>query len=210
MDKVQSAQRNEYPYSTELDTIPREMLEMICHFLNAEDVAHLSGVSHSLNMSLSQRAVAIGTTGISKALSEGRADQAFSMLTSFCKWLGSAHVKFSLNEKLQVWKSLLNFLQDMRTSVKISKAGLSGRSTSQRVKRQTLYPMNCYNSCNTFVRNGFANFSPKGRFSSKPIPASRSSSLLIICKEVSLLERLEWIQPKLLPHQNQLHGWGRV
>jgi hypothetical protein len=109
MYKVQPAQRNEYPYSTELDTIPLEILEMICHFLNAEDVAHLSGVNHSLNMSLSQRVVAIGTTDISKALSDGRADQAFSMLTSFCKWLGSAHVKFSLNEKLQVWKSLLDF-----------------------------------------------------------------------------------------------------
>ncbi len=109
MDKVQSAQRNEYPYSIELDSIPREMLEMICHFMNAEDIAHLSGVNHSLNMSLSQRAVEIGKAGIGKALSDGRADQAFSMLTSFCKWLGSAHVQLSLNEKLRVWETLLDF-----------------------------------------------------------------------------------------------------
>jgi len=108
MDKVQLAQRNEYPHSIELDSIPRELLEMICHFLNSEDLAQLSGVNHSLNMSLSQRAVEIGKAGIVKALSDGRADQAFSMLTSFCKWLGSAHVQFSLNEKLQIWESLLD------------------------------------------------------------------------------------------------------
>ena len=80
MDKVQLAQRNEYPHSIELDSIPRELLEMICHFLNSEDIAQLSGVNHSLNMSLSQRAVEIGKAGIVKALSDGRADQAFSML----------------------------------------------------------------------------------------------------------------------------------
>ena len=108
MDKVQVAQRHEYPHSIELDSIPRELLEMICHFLNSEDLAQLSGVNHSLNMSLSQRAVEIGKAGIGKALSDGRADQAFSMLTSFCKWLGSAHVQLSLNEKLQIWESLLD------------------------------------------------------------------------------------------------------
>ena len=123
MDKVQLAQRNEYPHSIELDSIPRELLEMICHFLNSEDLAQLSGVNHSLNMSLSQRAVEIGKAGIVKALSDGRADQAFSMLTSFCKWLGSAHVQFSLNEKLQIWESLLDcaghasLIKDQQSSV---------------------------------------------------------------------------------------------
>lgn len=109
MDKVQPAQRNEYPYSTELDSIPRELLEMICHFLNAEDLAHLSGVNHSLNMSLSQRAVEIGKAGIDKALSDGRVDQAFSMLGSFCKWLSSANLQLPLNEKLRIWECLQDF-----------------------------------------------------------------------------------------------------
>ncbi len=109
MDKVQTAQRNEYPSSIALDSIPPEMLEMICHFLNAEDIAQLSGVNHSLNISLSQRAIEIGMAGIGKALSEGRADRAFSMLSSFCKWLGSAHVQLSLNEKLRIWESLQDF-----------------------------------------------------------------------------------------------------
>jgi hypothetical protein len=109
MDKVQPAQRNEYPYSTELDSIPRELLEMICYFMNAEDIAHLSGVNHSLNMSLSQRAVEIGKAGIGKALSDGRADQAFSMLGSFCKWLSSANLQLPLNEKLRIWECLQDF-----------------------------------------------------------------------------------------------------
>ena len=109
MHKVQTAQRNEYPSSIALDSIPPEMLEMICHFLNAEDIAQLSGVNHSLNISLTQRAIEIGIAGISKALSEGSADRAFSMLSSFCKWLGSAHVQLSLNEKLRIWESLQDF-----------------------------------------------------------------------------------------------------
>lgn len=104
MHLVQFAHRNEYPISANLTSIPHEVLEMICHFLSAQDITHLSLVSSSMNESLPQRIAAIGMAGIRKALSEHRAEDAFAMLGSYCKWLGSSGVRSPLNETLQLWQ----------------------------------------------------------------------------------------------------------
>lgn len=104
MQPVQYAHRNAYPISADLTSIPREMLEMICQFLSAEDITHLSMASSSMNGSLSQRVAAIGMAGIRKALSERRAEEAFALLGSYCKWLGSSDVRAPVHETLQLWQ----------------------------------------------------------------------------------------------------------
>jgi hypothetical protein len=109
MDAIKSAHRIEYPINANLTSIPLEILEMICHFLSAEDIAHLSIASKSTNDNLSQRIHATGIAGIRKALSEGRTAEAFPMLGNFCKWLGSVQVQLPLNDTLQTWKVAQEF-----------------------------------------------------------------------------------------------------
>lgn len=109
MDIVQVTHRTEYPVSADLTSIPLEMLEMICHFLKAEDITCLSRVNSSMNASLSQGICGLGMAGIRKALSERRAADALTMLGDFCKWLGLASGPMSLDEKLQVWQCAQDF-----------------------------------------------------------------------------------------------------
>lgn len=104
MHPVQFAHRAEYPFSANLLSIPHEMLEMICHFLSAHDIMHLSCASRSMNESLPQRIAVIGMAGIRKALSERRAGDALAMFGSYCKWLGSSGLRSPLNETLQRWQ----------------------------------------------------------------------------------------------------------
>ncbi len=105
MDAVRSVHRIEYPVTADLARMPREMLEMICQFLHVQDIVALSCLNKATYESLGQRISSIGIRSIGASLSERRTEDAFAMLGSFCRWLGSASQSLSLDEKLQAWRA---------------------------------------------------------------------------------------------------------
>lgn len=105
MDAVRSAHRNEYPVSVALDSLPPEVLEMICRFLHVQDVAQLACVNKATHESLGQRVSSIGLRSIGMCLSERRPEEALGMLGSFCEWFVSGSRFLSESSKLDVWRS---------------------------------------------------------------------------------------------------------
>jgi hypothetical protein len=90
------------------DTVsfPREALELICHFLDASDVARLARVDRFTYEGLQANIPVIGVAGIAAALARGEADEAARKLSSFCRWLDSASEVLTLDALLRTWQSL--------------------------------------------------------------------------------------------------------
>src|SRR6478672_4744771 len=98
MDRVQHVQRYQYPGNLSITSLPPEVIEHLCHFLRTQDITQLSLVDSATHEMLAQRIPAIVVTGINKALSQGRADDASDMLVSLTRWLDRAGATLSLDE----------------------------------------------------------------------------------------------------------------
>lgn len=107
MDAARFDHRNKYPVSANLESLPPEVLEMICRFLPVQDVMRLSFVSKTTYESFGHRVSDIGIRTIGVSLSERRPEEALSMLGSFCQWFVAGSRALSECDQLGVWREVL-------------------------------------------------------------------------------------------------------